>query len=87
VRWSYDAIISLDADLRLANWNSGAEAVYGYSSAEVLGRSSDLLIPADATRESRGLRARMVAGEEVQRYETRRLRKDGTWSASRPRDF
>ena len=78
VRSSDDAIISLDPELRVMSWNSGAEAVYGYRSEEVLGRSSDVLIPSDATPQSRGLRGRMAAGGEVQRYETQRLHKDGT---------
>ena len=78
VRSSYDAIVTLDADLRIVSWNSGAEAVYGYSAQEVLGESSDVLIPSSATLESRGLRERMVAGGEVRRYETQRLHKDGT---------
>jgi PAS domain S-box-containing protein len=78
VRSSDDAIVSLDADLVITTWNSGAEAVFGYSSEEVLGESSDVLIPPDATPESRGLREQTVAGAKVQRYETQRLHKDGT---------
>ena len=78
VRSSHDAIVSIDTELRITSWNSGAEAMYGYSAEEVMGKSSDLLIPADATLESRGLRERMTAGGEVHRYETKRLRKDGT---------
>jgi PAS domain S-box-containing protein len=78
VRASYDAIVSLDADLRIVSWNGGAEAIYGYTSEEVLGTSSDVLIPPGATRESRGLREATVAGDGVQRYETQRLHKDGS---------
>jgi PAS domain S-box-containing protein len=78
VRSSEDAIMSLDGDLRITSWNRAAEEVYGYSSAEILGKPSDVLIPADATPESRGLRAQAVAGGKVQRYETRRLHKDGS---------
>ena len=62
VRSSYDAIVSFDAELRIGSWNSGAEAMYGYAAEEVLGKSSDVLIPPDATLESRGLRERMAAG-------------------------
>lgn len=75
---SDDAIVVLDADLRITSWNRGAEVVYGYEAEEVLGRSSDILIPADATADSRGLRNHMLAGGEVQRFETQRLHKDGT---------
>ena len=78
VRASDDAIVSLDADLRITTWNNGAEAVYGYTAEEILGESSDVLIPSDATVESRGLREQTVAGGKVQRYETKRLHKDGT---------
>jgi PAS domain S-box-containing protein len=78
VRSSYDAIVSLDADLLITSWNGGAETIYGYASEEVLGKSSDVLIPPDATRESRGLREATVGGENVRRYETQRLHKDGS---------
>jgi PAS domain S-box-containing protein len=78
VRSSDDAIVSLDADLRIVGWNRGAEAIYGYSAAEILGESSDVLIPADATLQSRGLRERAVSDGEVQCYETQRLHKNGS---------
>jgi PAS domain S-box-containing protein len=78
VRSSDDAIMSLDTAMRITTWNRGAEDVYGYASQEILGRSSDVLIPADATEESRGLRALTVASGTVQRYETQRLHADGT---------
>jgi PAS domain S-box-containing protein len=78
VRSSYDAIVSIDTDLRITSWNSGAEALYGYVAEEVLGSSGDILIPPDATFESRGLRKRMLTAGDVRRYETQRLHKDGT---------
>jgi PAS domain S-box-containing protein len=78
VRSSDDAIVSLDSDLRIVSWNSGAEAIYGYSADEILGESSNVLIPPDATLDSRGLREHTVSGGEVQCYETHRLHKNGT---------
>ncbi len=78
VRASEDAIMSLDRNLRITTWNRAAEEVFGYSSKEILGEPSDILIPAEATAESRGLREQAVIGGKVQRYETRRLHKDGT---------
>ena len=78
VRCSDDAIVSLDADFRIRTWNRAAEAVYGYTSLEVLGKPADVLIPPDATIESRGLYEHAVAGGRVRRYQTQRLHKDGT---------
>ena len=78
VDWSADAIVSLDGDLRIVTWNKGAEEVYGYAAFEILGKSSDVLIPGDATPESRRLREYTVAGGQVHRYQTERLHKDGT---------
>jgi PAS domain S-box-containing protein len=75
---SDDAIVSHDGKLRITTWNSGAEAVYGYTPEEVLGESHDVLIPADATLESRGLLEQTACGGKVQGYETQRLHKDGT---------
>ena len=75
---SADAIMSLDAGLRIVTWNRGAEQIYGYAADEILGRSSDVLIPQDATLESRGLREYTVAGGKVHRYHTQRLHKDGS---------
>jgi PAS domain S-box-containing protein len=40
-----DAIIFADREGRIRIWNAGAEAVFGYAAAEVLGRRLDVLIP------------------------------------------
>ena len=40
-----DAVIFADRDGLIQVWNPGAEAVFGYSADEVLGRRLDLLIP------------------------------------------
>ncbi|MBS1148842.1 MAG: diguanylate cyclase/phosphodiesterase & domain with sensor(s), partial [Myxococcaceae bacterium] len=42
---SVDAIISVDEDSRIAMFNEGAEKIFGYSRAEVIGAPLDLLIP------------------------------------------
>ncbi len=41
-----DAIIAADRDGVIRFWNPGAERLFGHSSAEALGRSLDLIIPA-----------------------------------------
>lgn len=41
------AIIMIDADGRVASWNSGAQRVMGYSGEEIIGRSIDVFRAAD----------------------------------------
>ena len=40
-----DAIIFSDRDGAIQIWNRGAETVFGYAAAEVLGKSLDVIIP------------------------------------------
>ncbi|HUS95160.1 MAG TPA: PAS domain-containing protein [Hyphomicrobiaceae bacterium] len=40
-----DAVVVCDAEGAIILWNPGAERMFGYSEAEALGRSLDLIIP------------------------------------------
>ena len=40
-----DALIHADAEGVIRAWNAGAEALFGFSAAEALGASLDLIIP------------------------------------------
>jgi PAS domain S-box-containing protein len=40
-----DAIIASDSDGRISFWNPGAERIFGFSRAEAIGQSLDLIIP------------------------------------------
>ncbi len=45
------AIFFLDPDGRVANWNAGAERIFGYSEAEIIGQSfSRFFTPEDLQR-------------------------------------
>ena len=78
VRSSSDAIIGVTLDSTIQSWNPGAERLYGYAPAEVLGRSASLLVPPDRFGEIDELIQRVRAGQRVHQFETERVRKDGT---------
>jgi PAS domain S-box-containing protein len=71
-----DAVIGKALDGTIISWNKGAERIYGYRADEVIGRSIALLIPPDRIGELARLVRPPVKGG-VERYETRRVRKDG----------
>ena len=41
-----DAVIFADRSGRIARWNHASEALFGFSAAEALGQSLDLIVPA-----------------------------------------
>jgi PAS domain S-box-containing protein len=77
VESSDDAIMSADLDLRFTSWNQGAERMFGYSTADVLGRPITLLMPPERREEALALTRRVVSEQQVIRLETVRLREDG----------
>jgi len=77
VESSDDAIISKTLSGTITAWNSGAEKLFGYPSAEVLGKSIEMLLPPDRAGEETEILARIGRGERVQHFETVRVRKDG----------
>jgi len=72
-----DAIIAKTIDGRITAWNPAAERMFGYSAAEIVGRSSNVLFPTDRIKEADDAVARASKGERVQPLETICLRKDG----------
>lgn len=82
VQNSSDAIMFADHEGNIRLWNSGAEAMFGYSGAEAIGQSLDLIIPENLReRHWEGYHKVMASG--VTRYGTELLAapgicKDGT---------
>jgi PAS domain S-box-containing protein len=74
---SDDAIIAKTPEGVITSWNRGAELIYGYTSAEIIGKPMSLLIHPDRPDEMDGILARIRHGERVEHYETMRVRKDG----------
>jgi len=77
VKSSDDAIIGNTLDGIIHSWNAGAESIYGYSAEEIIGRSTSLLIPSYRPEELPQIYDRIKRGEQIKRYETIRIRKDG----------
>ncbi|MEP7132702.1 MAG: EAL domain-containing protein [Acidobacteriota bacterium] len=75
---SHDAVISTTPDGCVSSWNAGAAAMYGYSASEMDGQPIGLLEPEDRQGEVSAILKRIENGDTVVRYETERLRKDGT---------
>lgn len=77
VESSDDAILGKDLSGVILSWNPGAERIYGYSAAEIIGRSISVLCPPERVGEPHGILERIGRGERVDHYETERMCKDG----------
>ena len=71
------AIMVLDNLANVIMWNAAAEEMFGWTSAEVLGKMLPT-IPDDEAPAFETLRARELAGEPIRSLSARRRRKDGT---------
>ncbi len=74
---SNDAIITKSLEGIVTSWNKGAETIYGYSSAEIVGKSISQIIPAERYQEFLSVMEKLRNGELLDLIETRRVRKDG----------
>ena len=74
---SEDAILGIDLDMTITDWNGGAEKVYGYTAEEVVGKSVTILIPEDRVDEERRIVERIKAGDRVEPHDTVRRHKSG----------
>jgi diguanylate cyclase (GGDEF)-like protein/PAS domain S-box-containing protein len=72
-----DAIISKTLTGVVSSWNLGAQALFGYSAEEMLGRSMLVLFPPDRLDEECFILEKILEGEKVSHFETVRLHKDG----------
>jgi PAS domain S-box-containing protein len=72
-----DAIIAKAIDGTITSWNAAAEKMFGYSASEIVGRSTNVLFPADRMKEADEILARSTQGESIASFETVFLRKDG----------
>ncbi len=78
VQHSDYAIGLIGRDGRVLSWNSGAEYLYGYSSAEMLGKPVADLVPHELRAMEERKRKRALEGENIPAFDTQRTAKAGT---------
>jgi len=67
IEGAQDAIIFADKEGIIRLWNSGAEAIFGYSAAEAIGETLDLIVP-EKLREKHWEGYRKVMDTGVTKY-------------------
>ncbi|MGC7871913.1 PAS domain S-box protein [Desulfosporosinus sp. SYSU MS00001] len=72
-----EGIIGLSLEGIVMDWNRGAERIYGYTKAEIIGKPVECLIPQDRMQELEDILGNVSHGVSVTDSETQRLRKDG----------
>jgi PAS domain S-box-containing protein len=78
VRSTHDAVLSKDLEGIVTSWNPAAEKLYGYSAEAAIGRSISFLVPPDHETEVEMILDRVRDDEQLETYETERIRADGT---------
>ncbi len=74
---SDDAIISKDLNGIITSWNKGAERIFGYAAAEIIGKPVTILIPQDRLQEEPKIIEQLKQGKRVDHFQTIRRHKSG----------
>ena len=74
---SNDAIIACTLEGIVRSWNRGAERIFGYGPAEVVGKPLEMLFPPERLDEFPRMLTAVQRGESLANYEAIRRRKDG----------
>ncbi|NTW88069.1 MAG: diguanylate cyclase [Desulfobulbaceae bacterium] len=77
VESSNDAIFTVSVDSVITSWNGGAEDIFGYSAREIIGKPIFTIMPAERYHERSHIWQTILSGEQLQYFETTRIRKDG----------
>jgi PAS domain S-box-containing protein len=77
VESSDDIIVSKTLDGYITSWNAGAERVFGYKPAEMIGQPITRIIPPELHKEEQHILAELKSGKRLDHFETVRVTKDG----------
>jgi len=78
VESSDDAIISKTLDGTVTSWNPAAQRLLGFRAEDMIGRSILRIVPPELRKEEERILELIRSGQPVERYETTRLRNDGS---------
>jgi two-component system CheB/CheR fusion protein len=73
-----DAIIGQDLSGVITSWNAGAQRLYGYATAEAIGKHVSMLIPEERRGEVDEYHSTIAVGERLHTRDTVRVCKDGS---------
>ncbi len=73
-----DAIISMDSQGVILDWNAAANRIYGYAAEEAVGQKIDFVVPPELQNEEARLLMRVRTGERIENHESVRIKKDGS---------
>lgn len=76
--YAYDAVIATDLELNLTAWNRGAEVMYGWRAAEVLGRKAHEVMRSTLTADQRTAALHQMATTDRYQVEVTTHHRDGT---------
>jgi PAS domain S-box-containing protein len=71
------AIVAVDPEGRLTEWNEAAERIFGWRADEVIGREPPF-VPAEARQEYRDRIGQVLEDRAEREFDTRRVRRDGS---------
>jgi PAS domain S-box-containing protein len=76
---SADAIMTLDPEDNITSWNRGAELIFGYSAAEMIGKHVSILLPPELreAQELRQIAEKVRTHGAIRSFQTERITKDG----------
>jgi diguanylate cyclase (GGDEF)-like protein/PAS domain S-box-containing protein len=75
------AVIGRGRDGLIQTWNGGAERLYGYAAAEVVGQSFELLVPAKGRRSEADVAGACLLAGLSDSFQTTRLHRSGSETA------
>ncbi|MEV4709329.1 PAS domain S-box protein [Actinoplanes sp. NPDC049316] len=78
VQSSHDAIVTTDLDGVVLTWNPGAELLYGYPAAKMVGQNVDRIVPPERRVDEDEVRTLVRIGGRMDRYRTTKLHSDGS---------